>query len=214
MSVQLAPVLWQRFGDNNNAPLAGGKLYTYVAGTSTPSATYVDSTGATPNTNPVILDSAGYCDLWLGNGAYKFILEDVNGVVLKTIDNVSAPGSSSTGGAPETQTLADNQSSYANITDLIIDHTVNQSVDVEYTIIRTDGSNYRRERGVLNLLYDPQKSWICVRTSQGDDALNAGATSMQIISTGQVQYKSDSMGGTYAGKITWRIVYAFAAEGI
>lgn len=212
--VNLAPTLWQRFSDSNNVLLAGGKIYSYVAGTNTPSATYTDSTGVTPNTNPVILDAAGYCNLWLGNGAYKFVLTDANDNQLKTIDEVQAPGSTSSGGAPVTQTLVDNQSAYANITNLIIDHTANQCVSVEYTFIRTDGTNYRRERGVLVLLYDTQNGWSLNRITQGADALNAGVSSLQIISTGQVQYKSDSMGGTYKGQITWRIANAFAAEGI
>ena len=49
-------------GYSNNGqigPLNGGKVYFYVAGTSTPQDTYTDSTGKTANANPVILDSAG-----------------------------------------------------------------------------------------------------------------------------------------------------------
>jgi hypothetical protein len=49
-----APVLKQRFFDSNGDPLVGGKLYSYIAGTATPAATYIDSSGSTPNTNPII----------------------------------------------------------------------------------------------------------------------------------------------------------------
>ena len=49
---------WQFF-DNNGAPLAGGLIYTYAAGTTTPQATYTTSAGTTAHTNPIVLNSAG-----------------------------------------------------------------------------------------------------------------------------------------------------------
>lgn len=74
--------------DSNGDPLNGGKLYTYEAGTSTPKATYTTTSGAIANTNPVILDSAGYADVWLGSGGYKFILTTSADVTLWTIDDI------------------------------------------------------------------------------------------------------------------------------
>lgn len=67
---------WQFF-DNNGVPLAGGKLFVYAAGTTTKSTTYTSNTGLTPNTNPIILDSAGRVsnEIWLTEGSdYKFVL--------------------------------------------------------------------------------------------------------------------------------------------
>ena len=73
-NVNLAPLAKQQF-NQNGVPVAGGKLYTYAAGTMTKLATYTDSTGVTPNTNPIILDANGQCDCWLVAGSsYKFIL--------------------------------------------------------------------------------------------------------------------------------------------
>jgi hypothetical protein len=46
-------------------PLAGGKIFTYEAGTTTKTTTWTDHTGLTPNTNPIILDSEGECDIWV-----------------------------------------------------------------------------------------------------------------------------------------------------
>lgn len=85
----LAPALFQKFVDANNLPLAGGKLYSYVAGTSTLLETYTDSSGTTPNANPIILNSDGGAQIWLGSNIYKFVLKDVNDVTIDTIDNVS-----------------------------------------------------------------------------------------------------------------------------
>ena len=89
------PIL--RFEDNNGNALAGGFLYTYQAGTSTPEASYTDSTGGTPNTNPVVLNSRGEANVWLTPGqSYKFILKDSLGSTIWTVDNVNPTQSSGT----------------------------------------------------------------------------------------------------------------------
>ncbi len=56
---------FNQFLDDNGDPLAGGKLYSYEAGTSTPLATYTDVTGSVANSNPVILDSGGRASVWI-----------------------------------------------------------------------------------------------------------------------------------------------------
>jgi hypothetical protein len=83
----LAPyVFWQEF-DNYGEPLAGGKVYTYAAGTTTDKVTYTDADETAQNTNPIILDSAGRANIWLDEGAYKFVITDSNDVVIRTVDN-------------------------------------------------------------------------------------------------------------------------------
>lgn len=44
---------------NAGVPVSGGKLFTYIAGTTTKQATYADNLGATPLPNPIILDTQG-----------------------------------------------------------------------------------------------------------------------------------------------------------
>lgn len=88
---EIAPVLKHRFFDDDGNPLVGGKLYSYIANTTTPKATYTDESGVTPATNPIILDSAGYCELFLGAGTYKFILTDSEDNQIFTADDVSLP---------------------------------------------------------------------------------------------------------------------------
>lgn len=87
----VTPTPKTQFIDAAGAPLSGGKLYTYIAGTTTPQASYTDSTGATPNSNPVILDSRGEANVWLGESTYKFKLTDANDVEIWTVDYISAP---------------------------------------------------------------------------------------------------------------------------
>lgn len=89
MTAVLMTPPYVEFMDANGAPLAGGKVYAYTAGTLTPKNTFTDSTEATPNANPVILDSAGRAAIWI-NGSYKFIVKDSADVTIRTVDNVSS----------------------------------------------------------------------------------------------------------------------------
>jgi hypothetical protein len=87
----LAGAGWQFF-TNNGVPLSGGKLETYLAGTTTPAATYTSFSGSIANSNPIILDSAGRTpsEVWLTSEvSYKFILKDSANVLIGTYDNIS-----------------------------------------------------------------------------------------------------------------------------
>ena len=87
----LTPTPKTAFVDAAGEPLVGGKLYTYTAGTTTLQATYTDSTATTANTNPIILDSRGEANVWLGGAIYKFVLKDADDALIWTVDNISAP---------------------------------------------------------------------------------------------------------------------------
>ena len=81
-----------QFFDNSGNVLTGGKIYTYLAGTTTPEATYTSSSGFTAHTNPIVLDAAGRVpsgEIWLTeNLFYKFVLKTATEVTLGTYDNV------------------------------------------------------------------------------------------------------------------------------
>lgn len=78
---------------------SGCKVYTYTTGTTTPLATYTDSTQATPNTNPVILDTRGEASIWLGAGlSYRFVLKTAADVTIRTDDGVQNIGNNSLSG--------------------------------------------------------------------------------------------------------------------
>jgi len=83
----LLPEGKQSFTNSAGAPLIGGKLYTYDAGTSTPRTTYQDAAGTVPNTNPIILDSRGEATIFW-DGSYKVILTDAATVTIWAVDNV------------------------------------------------------------------------------------------------------------------------------
>jgi len=62
---------------DNGIPLGGGLLWSYTAGTTTPAATYTDSTGGTTNANPIQMASNGRLpnvNVWQAGGStLKFV---------------------------------------------------------------------------------------------------------------------------------------------
>jgi hypothetical protein len=77
--------------DDSGEPLAGGKIYTYLAGTTTAKAIYQDSEQAAAHTNPAILDSRGVLAAY-GTGSYKFVIKDADDATQYTVDNISFGG--------------------------------------------------------------------------------------------------------------------------
>jgi len=88
MAFTLTPTPLMQFTTATGAPLIGGKIYTYAAGTTNPLSTYTDHGGATANTNPVILDVRGEAAIWLSTASYKFVLTDDLDAVIWTADNL------------------------------------------------------------------------------------------------------------------------------
>lgn len=74
----LLPNAEQQFTDANGAPYAGGSVYFYIPTTTSPKTTWQNAAGSVPNTNPVILDSAGRAIIY-GIGQYRQILKDSAG---------------------------------------------------------------------------------------------------------------------------------------
>lgn len=91
----LAPPFFnQQYFDNDGTPLDGGFLYTYVSGTTTPQATYVDQAGLEANTNPIVLDAAGAASMWLIEGVeYTFVLKRADTTTVRTRDDVAGVAS-------------------------------------------------------------------------------------------------------------------------
>lgn len=91
VNVTLVPTPKVQWLDLNGDPLASGHVHAYISGTTTNQATYTDSTGGTPNANPVGLDSAGRAEIWLEDGlAYTLALHDSSNALVWSVDGVSA----------------------------------------------------------------------------------------------------------------------------
>ena len=91
-SVKISPLFNDAQLDNNGLPLSGGLVYWYIAGTTTPVIVYSESSGSVANTNPVVLNTRGepIQPIWLQTGsAYKAVLNDSTGSLIRTVDNIS-----------------------------------------------------------------------------------------------------------------------------
>jgi hypothetical protein len=92
--VYLSPIggVAGQFFDNNGNPLAGGLLYSYLAGTTTSAPTFTSISGNIQQSNPIVLDSSGRVpgEIWLSGGvSYKFVLQTSDGVQIGSWDNIS-----------------------------------------------------------------------------------------------------------------------------
>lgn len=88
MATLATNVSFQCFGLDGK-PLAGGKVYSYAAGTTTNKATYTTMAGTVANPNPITLDQNGKAKIFLGDGAYRLRIFDKNGAMIDDIDQIS-----------------------------------------------------------------------------------------------------------------------------
>lgn len=103
MAFNPAPFLNCQQIDANGNPLSGGKIETYLAGSSTPATTFKNAAGSANHTNPIILNVRGEPDspIYLQSGIlYKFIRKDaLDAVIGLPLDNIE--------GINDTTTTAD-----------------------------------------------------------------------------------------------------------
>ena len=99
-----------QFFDNSGAVLAGGKLYTYATGTTTPQTAYQTQAG-TAHSNPITLDSAGRVQpaLWLSEGVeYRFRIETSASVLVDEWDDIIGVNAGADGTYTASATYANN----------------------------------------------------------------------------------------------------------
>lgn len=187
------PMVKARFFDSNGDPLAGGLVYTYIAGTSTPLATYSDQE-ITANANPVVLDANGEADIILAAAnTYKIVLQNSVGATQWTVDNVAGSGSGSSSGgggwsAYAEHAVTDGQSATDLSGESFLSATYS-SVDYDFEIIRGTTVNangtftLQKQNGTWRIALGPYRGDIHgvtftlsgTTTQQLRAALNSGA---------------------------------------
>jgi len=68
--------------------LSGGKVYTYLDGTSTLSTLWTDKDKGGNAANPIILDSSGKAEIF-GDNIYKFMIYDSDDVLIETLNGLT-----------------------------------------------------------------------------------------------------------------------------
>jgi hypothetical protein len=152
MDFFVSPEWNQQVLDDNGNPAFGWKIYTYIAGSTTPIDTYTDATGNTTNPNPIILPADGRYELWLEQDvAYKIVLTDENDVSRKTVDNVVGGIQGSGGGGLDFVSVAQSDTISLDglgTVALPLTATVNISSISSQAITITTGGIYARDYGI------------------------------------------------------------------
>ena len=87
MATLLNPFL--RADDANGAPVSGGQLALFEAGTTTPVTTYSDRALTSAQAQPLLANAAGeFAQSFVASGIYKIRVSDADGVTLYENDNV------------------------------------------------------------------------------------------------------------------------------
>ena len=181
MSVQLSPSPYLQFFDNNGAVLSFGTVATYAAGTVTPQVTWIDATQVTPNTNPVVLDAAGRCSIWLDQSlSYKYIVSDRLGNIIRTVDSITTgmTGPVTLTAPIGTTPLTVNTNGAGNIPDVLVTGSVNGGIF--YQVINTNsGLNATAEYTMSNGTHQAAIEMLGVNNVEGE-ALSIGTNSNTI----------------------------------
>lgn len=181
MAYFLAPIINNQLFDANGDPLSGGTVEVYLAGSSTHATTYTDSTGGTPNTWPITLNTLGINsqggEVWvLGGLRYKFIIKDSAGVVQWDPDNIS--GVNDTATAADQWVVYGTAPTYVNATTFTVpgDQTQTFAFGTRLKTVNTAGTIYGT---VVRSTFSTTTS--VVVTLDGGGALDSGLSS---VSTG------------------------------
>lgn len=99
------PLSLQTLLDQNAAPIVGGKVWTFDAGTTTARTVFRDPALSSAHPNPILTDGFGRIPaIYVGPGAYKVVLQDASGGEIATADQLPG-GVTSTTPTPDTSTV-------------------------------------------------------------------------------------------------------------
>lgn len=144
-TVKLSPVANENAYQNNDGlALSGGFVFTYTAGSdSSKATTYSDSTGETPNENPIQLDSSGRLPvtMWLDEDiTYHIVITDTDGTtVIKDWDDITGTVSSGGGGGVSFPLARSNVNDDSNVNIEWTNGSTNQSTRVRGTLGNGEG---------------------------------------------------------------------------
>lgn len=192
MPAYLSPLLNDQQCDANGAPLSGGRIYTYKAGTSTPIATYTDADGLTPQSNPIVLNSAGRPDspIWLPAGqAVKLVLKTSADVLVDDWDDVTGINDPSLSNAVDQWVTFSGAPTYISATSFSVqgDQTGVLQVGRRLKTANTGGTIYS---SVTASAYDPGSGLTTVTVANDSGSLDSG---LSLVTYGLLSVTNPSM---------------------
>ncbi|MBA0084312.1 MAG: hypothetical protein HRJ53_04885, partial [Acidobacteria bacterium Pan2503] len=119
MAVYLAPFVGDQFFNATGQVLSGGKLFSYLAGTTTPQQTWNSNSGLVPCANPMILSSAGLMptEMWFAGGTpMKIVVADAANNTLQVLDNITGLNDFSTLSTGSSEWFQQGTPTYINAT--------------------------------------------------------------------------------------------------
>jgi hypothetical protein len=111
---RLNPDKFYAMNPSTGRPVANGWLFTYYAGTNTVRTAYLDRAGVNIAPNPVPLDAAGSCEIYL-QGAYRIVVKDAANVEVFELDQVNSTIAEVPEGDPSALLAANNLSDLTDV---------------------------------------------------------------------------------------------------
>lgn len=164
-----------QFFDLDGAPLAGGLIQFYLAGTTTPEDVFQDVNGDATWSNPVVLDLSGFAQIFLGSTLYDVVVSNSLSVQLYTVEGVGNPGQivAATSGNIEAQGSKNVATGYVILS---TDNTVTTAADATVKVLQLQPA---ADRGValtvINYASNP-----CSLTPAGAETINGIAAALVI----------------------------------
>jgi hypothetical protein len=198
--MNLAPFFNAQFFEDDGTPLVGGQLWTYEAGTVTPATTYEDQAGDATNENPITLDAAGRCDLWLDPEVEYDLL------LLRADDSTVASWESVSGVAAVSEVVASINGETGEV-ELTAD-------DIEFTTATTtDWFSGADVTAALDAIIEQVDAVLDSKTST--KVSYSGASALGTVDIGKTHYKTDASAVTITGNLipAESVIYIANANG-
>lgn len=223
------PTLGLREFTTTGAVLAGGKLYFYEAGTTTPKHTYPTETdmiaGTNANANPVVADAYGrFGEIYLlTDEAYKVILKTSAGAQLEVWDNVNAVALNNADTETRIQQIASNPLDQGAVGDGAADESsqVQAAIDAATGVVDLLGKTYRCDSALLFNAGDDGKTLrngtLVFSSSADDEYLKiVGSRGSAVALTADVAAGAESISVASAAGLSsgdWLFLYSDAIFG-
>lgn len=176
--------------DLNGDPLAGGFLQFYTAGSTTPEDVFADVNGDATLSNPVVLDSSGFAQIFLSPTLYDVVVYDSLMVQLYSIEGVGNPGQIMFAGLGNVQAQGSKNVASGYII-LPTDNLVTTATGATAAVLQLPAAADRSSANLGNgfpLIVQNYLSNTCTLTPDGLDTINGDTAALVIAANANPVY--------------------------